>query len=518
MVSSFLLSAAIPAAADPQLVCEDYANYAGKEPPGYSEQCLGRPYGTPDPSMAAQRSAALGSAVSSTAFKYQMVGFAGDVGLYSYAITDFSDQAFVSDFAIESYGWDFDSAGVLWAHKNISGEFGTVDTETGEFTLVSTVTLPNGENFSGLTIDPITDVFYVSGTTNSRSTLYVLDPSTGELDVVGDIVEGGGDGASLSIVIDLAMNCDGELYVHDVGTDALYQVNPSTAEASLVGKHGYDANFAQGMDFDNADGTLYGCIYMGSGSNVYGTWDTITGKVTPLNTNDPEGEWECAIPNPCPTPELTLVKFASPATYERAGDIISYTFTVTNTGEVTLEDVEVNDPQLGGFVPCKPTTLAPGESTSCGPVDYEVTPADIEAGEIVNTATAAAIATTARKGDLIEADHTLTVPRKTGGDGSGGTGAGGTGASGTGAGGTGADGGNTDGEPGSGGTGDSGPGGAAGANGSGAGPAPGDSSGSSGGGGCGCRVAPQASSPLAPSLLLLLGLGTLVARRNRRAA
>lgn len=55
---------------------------------------------------------------------------------------------------------------------------------------------------------------------------------------------------------------------------------------------------------------------------------------------------------------------------EPLADIISYTFTVTNTGEVTLEDVEVNDPQFGGFVPCKPTTLAPGESTSCGPVDW----------------------------------------------------------------------------------------------------------------------------------------------------
>lgn len=77
---------------------------------------------------------------------------------------------------------------------------------------------------------------------------------------------------------------------------------------------GFNANFAQGMDFDNATGTLYGCIYTGGGSNVYGTWDTTTGEVTPLNVDEPLGEWECAIPNPCPDLELTLSKSASPTT------------------------------------------------------------------------------------------------------------------------------------------------------------------------------------------------------------
>ncbi|MGJ7540819.1 DUF7507 domain-containing protein [Brevibacterium luteolum] len=70
-----------------------------------------------------------------------------------------------------------------------------------------------------------------------------------------------------------------------------------------------------------------------------------------------------------------------------AGDTISYTFTVTNTGTTTLTDIAVTDPMLDGTeVTCAQTTLAPGESTQCGPVDYELTQADADAGEVTNSA------------------------------------------------------------------------------------------------------------------------------------
>ncbi|MBU8579246.1 DUF11 domain-containing protein [Brevibacterium luteolum] len=70
-----------------------------------------------------------------------------------------------------------------------------------------------------------------------------------------------------------------------------------------------------------------------------------------------------------------------------AGDTISYTFTVTNTGTTTLTDIAVTDPLLEGTeVTCAQTALAPGESTQCGPVDYELTQADADAGEVTNSA------------------------------------------------------------------------------------------------------------------------------------
>ncbi|MCW9705422.1 CshA/CshB family fibrillar adhesin-related protein [Fodinibius salsisoli] len=85
---------------------------------------------------------------------------------------------------------------------------------------------------------------------------------------------------------------------------------------------------------------------------------------------------------------LDLVKSTDPVTYGASGETIEYSFAVMNTGNVTMENIEVEDPMLGGTVPCSLTTLAPGESTDCGPVEYTVTQQDVDNGEITNTATA----------------------------------------------------------------------------------------------------------------------------------
>ncbi|NAS29680.1 T9SS type B sorting domain-containing protein [Flavobacteriaceae bacterium R38] len=69
-----------------------------------------------------------------------------------------------------------------------------------------------------------------------------------------------------------------------------------------------------------------------------------------------------------------------------AGDTIGYTFTVTNTGNVTLSNITIDDPGVinaGG-----PITLAPGASdntTFTG--TYTILQADIDAGSFSNTAT-----------------------------------------------------------------------------------------------------------------------------------
>ncbi len=73
-----------------------------------------------------------------------------------------------------------------------------------------------------------------------------------------------------------------------------------------------------------------------------------------------------------------------------AGETISYSFRVTNTGNVTLTNVTVTDPRLVAVVTCSPTTLAPGASATCTPASaYLVTAADVAGGlPIINTATA----------------------------------------------------------------------------------------------------------------------------------
>ncbi len=80
------------------------------------------------------------------------------------------------------------------------------------------------------------------------------------------------------------------------------------------------------------------------------------------------------------------------------GELINYTFTVTNTGNVSLSNIEVNDPLLGGIVPGPDS----GDTDNDGELDvtetwiytgsYAITQADIDAGSVSNTATVTGIA------------------------------------------------------------------------------------------------------------------------------
>jgi uncharacterized repeat protein (TIGR01451 family) len=92
---------------------------------------------------------------------------------------------------------------------------------------------------------------------------------------------------------------------------------------------------------------------------------------------------------------LELTKSATPATYSAAGQIITYTFVVDNTGNVTLSGVAVSDPHCDAA-----PANASGDTNSDGKLDvtetwiftclYTVTQADVNAGSITNTATATA--------------------------------------------------------------------------------------------------------------------------------
>ena len=100
-------------------------------------------------------------------------------------------------------------------------------------------------------------------------------------------------------------------------------------------------------------------------------------------------------------PGISLAKQASPTSVTQAGAIVTYTYTVTNTGNVPLEDVTVTENDIdftgtGGLpVPVFVSStegspegkLKQGESATYT-AQYTVTEADIGAGSIFNRATA----------------------------------------------------------------------------------------------------------------------------------
>jgi hypothetical protein len=67
------------------------------------------------------------------------------------------------------------------------------------------------------------------------------------------------------------------------------------------------------------------------------------------------------------------------------GERITYSFAVTNTGNVTMRDVEVKDDKVSGIE--RVGTLAPGQSVTVSADPYVVSAADARAGSIVNVAT-----------------------------------------------------------------------------------------------------------------------------------
>ena len=102
------------------------------------------------------------------------------------------------------------------------------------------------------------------------------------------------------------------------------------------------------------------------------------------------------------SPALTLVKSASPLSYSQVGQVITYTYVVTNTGNVTvLGQITVTDDKV--TVVCPPTaSLAPGQSITCT-ASHTVTQADLDAGQIVNAASAS-------NGVVTSPPDTVTVP------------------------------------------------------------------------------------------------------------
>jgi hypothetical protein len=88
------------------------------------------------------------------------------------------------------------------------------------------------------------------------------------------------------------------------------------------------------------------------------------------------------------TPELTIEKSVTEKTYTLAGDLLHYSYLVTNTGNVTLTGVGVTDDKT--TVVCPKTTLVPEESMTCM-ATYTVRNADLAFENITNTAFASGL-------------------------------------------------------------------------------------------------------------------------------
>jgi hypothetical protein len=132
------------------------------------------------------------------------------------------------------------------------------------------------------------------------------------------------------------------------------------------------------------------------------------GTVT-IPPNTPAGEYPltykiCEVSNPTncdtvtstivvSTPGIALVKSSviSGNGNSLLGEVITYTFELTNTGSTTLTNVVVTDPMVGLTITGSPiASLASGASSSVVTGTYTITQADVDAGGVTNSALATA--------------------------------------------------------------------------------------------------------------------------------
>jgi uncharacterized repeat protein (TIGR01451 family) len=155
------------------------------------------------------------------------------------------------------------------------------------------------------------------------------------------------------------------------------------SESTTTGSPTDLSNYTNSWSCTNASATSATPLPSGTGTSQ---------TVSPVAGDD----ITCTVTNTAKAVSIALLKAAGTATDVNGngivdvGDTIPYSFTVTNSGSATVENVAVSDPKLGP-VTCAAGPLAPGADLVCttaGP--YTVTAADSAARAVVNSATASA--------------------------------------------------------------------------------------------------------------------------------
>jgi sugar lactone lactonase YvrE len=270
-----------------------------------------------------------------------------------------------------------------------------IDVNGGLFPVTTTgATIPSDKRFFAGDVSPDGRYYYISlpGTGTSTSpNLYIVD-----LDNNNFVTEVPLDWPEplRTQVADWAVNpVDGLLYGAPSENGHIYRLDPSDGTIVSLGSAGLptgtNPNQAYGAVWFSADGTFN--AYLNSGTiynidlNLPESLDGAVPTIVGSAAADPTGGFNDGAA--CVNPTLSIVKTASPLTYGQAGNVISYSYLVTNTGTVAVTDLEVTDDKIDSapFAVCLDTTLDPAESTTCS-ASYTITAEDVTNESVTNTA------------------------------------------------------------------------------------------------------------------------------------
>jgi uncharacterized repeat protein (TIGR01451 family) len=151
-------------------------------------------------------------------------------------------------------------------------------------------------------------------------------------------------------------------------------------ELSTIGNS--DANFDAGETFICTSQYIVTQADFDKGSVATITTATVSG----INSNAVNTTLTKALPA-----VLNLTKTASPVTFNQAGELITYTYIIMNSGSTTLGPAQFTVTDTGFATPINcgnaETTIAPTATLTCTAV-YTITQANVDAGSVSTSATA----------------------------------------------------------------------------------------------------------------------------------
>jgi Subtilase family/PKD domain/Carboxypeptidase regulatory-like domain/Repeat of unknown function (DUF6923)/Kelch motif len=245
----------------------------------------------------------------------------------------------------------------LYAVTYGSNQLLAIDTTTGAMTVIGPSIPGGGESWSGMTASNDGTLYGSAAACGASSTLYTIDPDDGTVTPVGSITNG-------PCIIDIAINAAGEMYGVDLVNDVLVQIDPATGAGTVIGPVGINANYAQGMDFEDESGILYWAAYSTSGE--LRIIDTSTGASTLVGAfqgGDEVDGLAFASGGVLDVPWLSESPITGTIPAAPASQPIDVTFdsSVVNQPGDYFADLKINTdtPYGGATVPVTMTVLAP---------------------------------------------------------------------------------------------------------------------------------------------------------------
>jgi hypothetical protein len=192
------------------------------------------------------------------------------------------------------------------------GSYGTIDTTTGELTVIGPITGAESTWWSGMSEDPLTGVVYAVNYTDTfggsaNATLYSINLSNGRATRIGPI---DGPGVNpIRYISGIAISPAGLMYGIDLYGQSLIAIDKTSGAASVIESLGLNVQFIQDLAFDPSTGDLYWAAFYiddtGSEVGELRVLDPLSAASQAIGQFPPAGEY--------PFDEISALAIAKPS-------------------------------------------------------------------------------------------------------------------------------------------------------------------------------------------------------------